>query len=79
MTTQQPDHPADQQESASPLEPVPMEPVAPPERRSRAGRNLPAAIGVGVALAGLIITSLYLTCAGIAQQIVPERRPRIGG
>jgi len=54
------DHPADQQESSSPLEPVPMEPVAPPERRSRAGRNLPVAIGVGVALAALIIASLYV-------------------
>ena len=28
---------------------------------------------------GLVITSLYLTCAGIAQQILPERRPRISG
>ena len=28
---------------------------------------------------GLVVTSLYLTCAGIAQQIVPQRRPRIGG
>ena len=28
---------------------------------------------------GLVITSLYLTCAGIAQQILPDRRPRIGG
>jgi phosphatidylcholine synthase len=28
---------------------------------------------------GLIITSLYLTCAGIVQQIMPERAPRIGG
>jgi len=54
------DRPADQQESTSPLEPVPMEPVAPPERRSRAGRNLPAAIFVGVALAALIIASLYV-------------------
>ena len=46
-------------ESSSPLEPVPMEPVPPPERRSRAGRNLPAAIGVGVALAALIVVTLY--------------------
>lgn len=37
-----------------------MEPVPPPERRSRAGRNLPAAIGVGVALGALIILSLYV-------------------
>jgi len=47
-------------ESSSPLEPVPMEPVPPPERRSRAGRNLPAAIGVGVALAALILVTLYV-------------------
>jgi phosphatidate cytidylyltransferase len=37
-----------------------MEPVPPPERRSRAGRNLPAAIGVGVALAALIVVTLYV-------------------
>jgi phosphatidate cytidylyltransferase len=47
-------------ESSSPLEPVPMEPVPPPERRSRAGRNLPAAIGVGAALGALIIVTLYV-------------------
>src|SRR5215213_3192228 len=46
-------------ESSSPLEPVPMQPVPPPERRSRAGRNLPAAIGVGVGLAALVIVTLY--------------------
>jgi phosphatidate cytidylyltransferase len=39
---------------------VPMEPVAPPERRSRAGRNLPAAVGVGVGLGALIVASLYV-------------------
>jgi phosphatidate cytidylyltransferase len=48
------------QEDGGPLEPVPMQPVPPPERRSRAGRNLPAAIGVGVALGVLIVASLYL-------------------
>ena len=47
-------------ESSSPLEPVPMEPVPPPERRSRAGRNLPAAIAVGAALGALIIVTLYV-------------------
>lgn len=47
-------------ETSSPLEPVPMAPVPPPERRSRAGRNLPAAIGVGVALGFLAILSLYV-------------------
>lgn len=54
------DHTAGQQDRESPLEPVPMEPVPPPERRSRAGRNLPAAIGVGVALGALIVLSLYV-------------------
>ena len=47
-------------ESSSPLEPVPMEPVPPPERRSRAGRNLPAAIGVGASLGALIVVTLYV-------------------
>jgi phosphatidate cytidylyltransferase len=47
-------------ENQSPLEPVPMEPVPPPERRNRAGRNLPVAIGVGVALAAVILVSLYV-------------------
>jgi phosphatidate cytidylyltransferase len=37
-----------------------MEPVPPPERRTRAGRNLPAAIAVGVGLAALILLLLYL-------------------
>jgi len=54
------DQSADRQEGSSPLEPVPMEPVAPPERRSRAGRNLPAAIAVGVSLAALVVVSLYV-------------------
>jgi phosphatidate cytidylyltransferase len=35
-------------------------PIAPPPRKSRAGRNLPAAIGVGVGLAVLIIGTLAL-------------------
>ena len=46
-------------QSANPLEPVPMEPVPPPERRSRAGRNLPVAIAVGVSLAALVLVTLY--------------------
>jgi phosphatidate cytidylyltransferase len=54
MTTDQ------EEDGGSPLEPVPMKPVPPPERRGRAGRNLPAAIAVGVALGALIIASLYL-------------------
>ena len=47
-------------EGGSPLEPVPMQPVPPPERRSRAGRNLPAAIGVGLALAVVVLGTLFL-------------------
>jgi phosphatidate cytidylyltransferase len=35
-------------------------PVAAPPRKSRAGRNLPAAIGVGVGLAVLVIGTLFL-------------------
>ncbi len=50
----------DQEDGSSPLEPVPMQPVPPPERRSRAGRNLPAAIGVGLGLAVVIVVSLYV-------------------
>ena len=37
-----------------------MEPVPPPERRSRAGRNLTAAIGVGLGLGAVILLSLYV-------------------
>src|SRR4051794_4250733 len=47
-------------EGASMMEPVPMDPVAPPERRSRAGRNLPAAIGVGAGLGALVLVTLYV-------------------
>jgi phosphatidate cytidylyltransferase len=46
--------------TSSPLEPVPMEPVPPPERRTRAGRNLPAAIAVGLGLGAVILLTLYL-------------------
>ena len=51
---------AEERENSSPLEPVPMEPVAPPERRTRAGRNLPAAIAVGLGLGAVILLTLYL-------------------
>jgi phosphatidate cytidylyltransferase len=50
----------DSAEPSSPMEPVPMEPVPPPERRSRAGRNLTAAIAVGLGLGAIILLSLYL-------------------
>jgi phosphatidate cytidylyltransferase len=45
---------------ASPMEPVPMAPVPPPERRTRAGRNLTAAIGVGLGLGAVVLLSLYV-------------------
>jgi phosphatidate cytidylyltransferase len=54
MTT---DH-AEDSEHASPMEPVPMEPVPPPERRTRAGRNLTAAIAVGLGLGAVVLISL---------------------
>ena len=50
----------DAEDGSSPLEPVPMQAVPPPERRTRAGRNLPAAIGVGLALGAVVLLSLYL-------------------
>lgn len=50
----------EEKETSSPLEPVPMEPVPPPERRTRAGRNLPAAIGVGLGLGAVILLTLYV-------------------
>jgi len=61
---------AEDWDGPSPLEPVPMEPVPPPERRSRAGRNLPAAIAVGVALASLILLSLYVWKAAFVGVVV---------
>jgi phosphatidate cytidylyltransferase len=59
----------DESGSSSPLTPVPLEPVAPPEKRGRAGRNLVAAIGVGVSLAALVLVSLFVwktAFAGVA-------------
>jgi phosphatidate cytidylyltransferase len=47
-------------EPTSPMEPVPMEPVPPPDRRSRAGRNLTAATLVGLGLGAVILLSLYV-------------------
>jgi phosphatidate cytidylyltransferase len=47
-------------EGGSPLDPVPMQAEPPPERRTRAGRNLPAAIGVGLGLGVLILVALYV-------------------
>jgi phosphatidate cytidylyltransferase len=54
MTTDQ------QAEGGSPLEPVPMRPVPPPEARTRAGRNLPVAVGVGLGLGAVVLATLYL-------------------
>jgi phosphatidate cytidylyltransferase len=50
--------PAD--EGLAGIGPVPMEPVPPPQRRGRAGRDLPAAIGVGVTLGAVVLASLFL-------------------
>jgi phosphatidate cytidylyltransferase len=41
-------------------EPLSAEPTPEPERKSRAGRNLPAAIAVALGLAALILASLYI-------------------
>jgi phosphatidate cytidylyltransferase len=60
----------DQEDGSSPLEPVPMQAVPPPERRTRAGRNLPAAIGVGLALGAVVLLSLYLWKAAFVGVVV---------
>jgi phosphatidate cytidylyltransferase len=60
MTPDQPSQDRVDDEAASPLDPVPMETVPPPQRRGRAGRNLPLAAGVGVALGAAVLLSLYL-------------------
>lgn len=49
-----------EEDGGSPLEPVPMQPVPPPERRTRAGRNLPAAAAVGVSLGAVVLLTLFL-------------------
>lgn len=54
MTTDQ------EAEGGSLLEPVPMQPVPPPERRTRAGRNLPVAVAVGLGLGAMVLVTLYL-------------------
>ena len=60
----------EQEDGSSPLEPVPMQAVPPPERRTRAGRNLPAAIGVGLALGAVVLLSLYLWKAAFVGVVV---------
>jgi phosphatidate cytidylyltransferase len=60
----------EQEDGGSPLEPVPMQAVPPPERRSRAGRNLPAAIAVGLALGAVVLLSLYLWKAAFVGVVV---------
>ena len=52
--------PAIEKALSSAMEPVPMEPVAPPERRSRAGRNLPEAVAVGAGLGVAVLVTLYI-------------------
>jgi phosphatidate cytidylyltransferase len=60
----------DQDGGGSPLEPVPMQAVPPPQARTRAGRNLPAAIGVGLALGAFVLLSLYLWKAAFVGVVV---------
>ena len=60
----------EQEDGSSPLEPVPMQAVPPPEARTRAGRNLPAAIGVGLALGAVVLLSLYLWKAAFVGVVV---------
>jgi phosphatidate cytidylyltransferase len=60
----------DPEDGSSPLEPVPMQAVPPPERRTRAGRNLPAAIGVGLALGAVVLLSLYVWKAAFVGVVV---------
>ncbi len=45
---------------AAAFEPVAMEPEPPPERRGRAGRDLTAAIAVGLGLAAVVLVSLFV-------------------
>ena len=54
-----------------------MEPVPPPERRSRAGRNLPAAIGVGLGL-GAVILRLAATCGSRCSSASSPSRSSLG-
>jgi phosphatidate cytidylyltransferase len=60
----------DREDSGSPLEPVPMQAVPPPERRTRSGRNLPAAIAVGLALGALVLVTLYVWKASFVGVVV---------
>ncbi|MGN6244539.1 MAG: phosphatidate cytidylyltransferase [Motilibacteraceae bacterium] len=57
-------------------EPVPADPAAggavgtPQERRSRAGRNLPAAIAVGIGLGALVLLSLFVVKAAFLVVVI---------
>ncbi len=57
-------------DAATALDPVPMETVAPPSRRGRAGRDVPVAIAVGLALAGLVLLSLFVWKAAFVVVVV---------
>ena len=58
-------------------EPEPAEPAAPkPKDKRRAGRNLPAAIGVGVALGGAVLASLFVCDPGVPRPGRGRRRRR---
>ncbi|MDP9397764.1 MAG: phosphatidate cytidylyltransferase [Actinomycetota bacterium] len=55
-----PASPARVPDPETPLDPVPVAPVVPAGRRARAGRNLPAAVAVGVGLAAVVLLALYV-------------------
>lgn len=57
-------------DAATALDPVPMEAVAPPSRRGRAGRDVPVAIAVGLALAGMVLLSLFVWKAAFVGVVV---------
>jgi phosphatidate cytidylyltransferase len=53
------DDPAQTPPAAEEAGPLPAEDTDPPKAPSRTGRNLPAAIGVGVTLGGLVLLTLF--------------------
>ena len=60
-------------------DPVADTPVEEPQKKSRAGRNLPAAIGVGVVLGAMAIGILLFCADRLAARaggLHPDRHPR---
>ena len=52
------------------LEPVPLDPLPPPERSSRAGRDLPGAVAVGLGVGLLALASLLLWTPAFVMLVV---------